>query len=139
MLLSSCAIVHHVQVGDIESRTDSVRMPFEMKVSETGIDFREAGTITQAVASNQTGNQIKQILDIIALFQMGPMTGAPVFDDKYADSLAKSIYTKCPSGDITGLVMIRETAKYPIISGEIMKIKGFCLQKKTKRIFKRKS
>jgi hypothetical protein len=139
MLFSSCAIVHHVQVGDIESKKNYVRMPFEMKVSETGVDFREAGKLAQVVANNQAGNQIKQIADIIALFQMGPMTGNPVFNEKYADGLAKSIYTKCPSGNITGLVMIRETAKYPIVSGEIMKIKGFCLQKKTKRKNKRKS
>lgn len=138
-LLSSCAVVHHVQVGDIESKRNYVRMPFEMKVSETGIDFKEAGNLTQALAKNQTGNQVKQIADIIALFQMGPITGNPIFNEKYSDGLAKSIYTKCPSGNITGLVMIRETAKYPVVSGEIMKIKGYCLQKKTKRKNKRNS
>ena len=138
-LLSSCAFVHHVQVGDIESKRNYVRMPFEMKVSETGIDFKQAGNLTQALANNKAGNQVKQIADIIALFQMGPRTGNSVFNEKYADGLAKSIYTKCPSGNITGLVMIRETAKYPVVSGEIMKIKGYCLQKKTKRKNKRKS
>jgi hypothetical protein len=138
-LLSSCAVVHHVQVGDIESKRNYVRMPFEMKVSETGIDFQQAGNLTQALAKNQAGNQVKQIADIIALFQMGPITGNPIFNEKYADGLAKSIYTKCPSGNITGLVMIRETAKYPVVSGEIMKIKGYCLQKKTKRKNKRNS
>ena len=80
-LLSSCAFVHHVQVGDIESKRNYVRMPFEMKVSETGIDFKQAGNLTQALANNQAGNQVKQIADIIALFQMGPRTGNPVFNE----------------------------------------------------------
>ncbi len=139
LLLSSCAMIHHVQVGDVESKKGYVRMPFEMKVSETGVDFRQAGKVAQLVSNNKAGNQIKEIADIIALFQMGPRTGKPIFNDKYADGLAISIYEKCPSGRITGLVLIRETASYPIVSGEIVKIKGHCLHKKTKRNSKRKS
>ena len=51
------------------------------------------------------------------------------FNDKYADQLARDIYKRCPSGRITGLLAIREMNKYPVVSGEIIKVKGYCLIK----------
>ena len=63
---------------------------------------------------------------------MGPRTGEPVWSsDTYADKVYLGLYEKCPSGQITGLTSIREINKYPVVSGEIVKITGFCLKKKT--------
>ncbi len=132
LFAQSCAYVHHVQVGDIENKKGFIKRPFEMKVSETGVDFQQAASLVNAVSRDRkVGQDAKRIADIIALFQMGPRTGKPVFNDVYADSLAKSIYEKCPSGEITGLVMIREMNSYPVVSGEIVKIKGYCLERKS--------
>jgi hypothetical protein len=140
LFLQSCAIVHHVQVGDIEHKKNHVRMPFEIKVSETGIDIQEAGNLAKSLSGNsKAGKQAEGITDFIAMFQMGPRTGKPIYNETYADSLAKSIYEKCPSGEITGLVIVREMASYPVVSGEIVKIKGYCLQEQTERKNKRKS
>lgn len=140
LLLQSCAFLHHAQVGEIKYKKNHVRMPFEIKVSETGFDVQELGDIAGSLSNgNDAAGTTKEIADIIGMFQMGPRTGKPTYNEKYADSIAKAIYQKCPSGDITGLVMIREMASYPVISGEIVKIKGYCLQKKTKRKNKRKS
>lgn len=139
-LLQSCAFLHHAQVGEIRYKKNHVRMPFELKVSETGIDMKELADVSGALSNgNDMAGSTKSIADIVSMFQMGPRTGKPVYNEKYADKLAKAIYQKCPSGDITGLVMIREMASYPVVSGEIIKIKGYCLQKKTKRKNKRKS
>ena len=57
---------------------------------------------------------------------MGPKTGNPVFDDTYSDALAEMLL-KCPSGQISGLVSVRESAHYPIVSGEVIKLVGYCL------------
>lgn len=137
-LLQSCAIIHHVQIGEIRHKKNHVKMPFELKVSETGFDVKEAGDLAQSLSGSSEDTTAKKIADAIGMFQMGPRTGKPIYNDKYADNLAKAIYQKCPSGDITGLTMIREMASYPVVSGEIIKIKGYCLQRKTKRK-KRKS
>jgi hypothetical protein len=129
-----------VQVGEIENRPNHVRLPFEIKVSETGIDIQQAGDLAKAMSGkSKSGDTAQKIADIIALFQMGPRTGKPIYNETYADNIAREIYQKCPSGDITGLVLIREMASYPVVSGEIIKIKGHCLQPETQPKNKRKS
>ena len=61
---------------------------------------------------------------------MGPRTGARVFSDSYMDKITEEVYKKCPSGNITGLTSTRETARYPVITGEIAKITGYCIETK---------
>lgn len=132
-LAASCAYVHHTQVGEIKSHPDFESIPFEVLVSETGFNIQEAGKIGAAVISDKNaGDNLKAVAAIISLFQMGPRTGEPVWSsDTYADKVFVGLYEKCPSGQITGLTSIREMNKYPVVSGEIVKITGFCLKKKT--------
>ena len=130
LFLSSCAQLHHVQIGEIDNNPKFVQKPFDIKLSEVGVDIQEAGRITKALAGKDSNNEAKQIADIIALFQMGPRTGNPVYEKGYAKNLIQLIYEKCPSGRVTGLTSIRETRKYPVVSGEIVKLTGYCLLSK---------
>lgn len=136
--MSSCAYVHHTQVGEIKSHPDFEPIPFEVLVSETGFNLQEAGKLGAAVLSDKkAGDNLKALTAIIGLFQMGPRTGEPVWSsDTYADKVYVGLYEKCPSGQITGLTSIREMNKYPVVSGEIVKITGFCLKKKTNPVRK---
>ena len=124
IILSSCAISHHVQVGDIVRTGKGKLTPFDIKLSQTGVNIKEAANVVSAVTKDN--NRAQKIAEIIALFQMGPKTGNPVFNEKYADQVPKVILEKCPSGKVTGLLMIRETAKYPVVSGEIVRVTGYC-------------
>jgi hypothetical protein len=100
---------------------------FEILVSETGINLQEASDIGKLFTSDKkTKSDMQAINDIISAFQMGPRTGNMVFNDKYADVVVPALMNKCPSGRITGLMSIRETAKYPVVSGEIVKLIGYC-------------
>jgi hypothetical protein len=130
LLVSACAQLHHVQVGDVDDRSEYAYVPFEVMVSETGVSVEEIGDIARAASRSPHNNDGGKIADAIAMFQMGPRTGNPVYNQRYAEKMIYSIYEKCPSGHITGLMSIRETRKYPVISGEIVKITGYC--KKTK-------
>jgi len=127
LFVISCAQLHHVQLGEIDSNPKFVQKPFEIKISEIGVDIQEAGRITKAIAGRNSNNEAEKIANLIALFQMGPRTGAPVYVKDYAKNLIQLVYEKCPSGRVTGLASIRETRKYPIISGEIVKLTGYCL------------
>lgn len=127
LFLQSCAIVHHVQVGEVRHKKNYQRIPFDIKVSETGFSVKEAADVVDAISGD---SKASELADIIAMFQVGPTTGKPIYNPKYADKIAKSIYKKCPTGDITGLLLVRETASYPVVSGEIVKVKGYCLIKK---------
>ncbi len=127
-LASSCAWLHHVQVGDVDSDPNFSLRPFELKVSETGVNFEEAGKIAKALNTSKVGQRdIGNFSAILQLFQMGPRTGNPTFNESFAKNIVNDLYKECPSGRITGVVSIREARKYPVISGEIVKIKGYCM------------
>ncbi len=127
-LVSSCAALYHVQLGDIESSQGAVLKPFDIKISEVGISIGEiVQTSKFVIADKGDQKRFQEIANIISLFQMGPKTGLPVYVKDYAKNLIQVIYEKCPSGHITGLTSIREARKYPIISGEIVKVTGYCV------------
>ncbi|SMF58253.1 hypothetical protein [Pseudobacteriovorax antillogorgiicola] len=128
-LLSGCANLHHIQIGEIDNRRGLKRERFELKVSETGINLDEAADIAKTFASKSDNENIEAIRGFVALFQQGPRTGNPIYFSEYARNFYKEIYQACPRGLISGLNSIRETRKYPVISGEIIKITGYCLTK----------
>lgn len=129
--LFSCAALYHVQLGDIHSSSNYVMTPFDIKISETGFSLQEAKNIGKALTqSPETKKQMDDIAGFIGLFQMGPKTGKPVYVPNYATNLMKMIYEKCPSGKVTGLLSVRESREYPVVSGEIVKVTGYCLTPK---------
>src|SRR4051812_14149706 len=128
--LSGCAVLHYHQIGEIDSDVVKKGRRFEILLSETGFNIKEAGGIARAATTHEgTRDQIKAVQDIISLFQMGPRTGNQVFTDQFADNLADKILEKCPKGKVSGLSSTRESAKYPVVSGEIVKIIGYCYDK----------
>ncbi len=131
--LCSCASLYHVQVADIET-TDRGRV-IDVKVSETAFDFKAVGQTGLAIAKNNAyrrGNtgaqdQIAGLELILALTNYGPRTGLPVFTDRYSDYVLDELISKCPTGRITGITSVRESRNYPYISGEIVNIRGYCV------------
>jgi hypothetical protein len=126
-ILSSCAVLHHVQVGQIDNRSGQVAVPFEILMSESGVNVHEIGALARAARSN-AGDAAAGAAAIVSLFQFGPRTGNPVYNSHYAERLVYVIHEKCPSGRVTGLMSIREMRKYPVVSGEIVKLTGYCLK-----------
>jgi hypothetical protein len=125
---SGCAILHHAQIGDVDSRQGKL-VPFDIKVSETGVNLDEAADIASNLTRSKAAqDDIAGVRALIGLFQWGPTTGNPVYTEKYAEGLAALLYERCPSGRVTGLMAIREMRKYPVISGEIVKITGYCVK-----------
>lgn len=127
--LAGCAQLHRVQISEIDARPAFALVPFEFKVSETGVDLNEAIHIQKALfANSKAADTMSDIAAIVALFQIGPRTGAPVYSEHYAEKLIFALHQQCPSGNITGVTSIRETRSYPVIKGEIIKIRGYCMR-----------
>ncbi|MEO5666506.1 MAG: hypothetical protein ABIR96_00460 [Bdellovibrionota bacterium] len=127
-LLAGCAQLHHVQLSDFSDRKGQASKPIDIKVSETGVNLQEIADTAKIFSRTQKGNeQIQQVQDMIALFQTGPRTGNPVYVENYWRALPEMIKTECPSGRLTNIMSVRETRKYPIVSGEIVRIKATCL------------
>ena len=130
VLLTACAQLHHVQLGEVHSHPEYVQKPFDIKFSETGVNIGEAAQTSKIFLNSAQQKGADQIAAIIGLFQMGPRTGNSVYVKDYAKNLMEAVYEKCPSGMVTGLMSVRETRKYPVVSGEIVKLTGYCLMKK---------
>jgi len=120
-----CAILHHVQVGQIDNRSSETLIPFEIMMSEVGVSTEEIGKMAKATKSSG-GDQVADLAAIVSLFQFGPKTGNITYNERYAERMVYEIHQKCPSGKVTGLMSVREMRKYPAISGEIVKVSGYC-------------
>jgi hypothetical protein len=130
ILLAGCTRLDSFQLGKVKGDLHNYQK-FEIKVNEVGINIGEAAEIAKLFASKKQAKQIDAIRDIIEMFQMGPKTGNPTFNDTWTNGVAEAILTKCPSGVITGLTSIREMNEYPVFSGEIVKIIGYCQKDST--------
>lgn len=126
--LLGCAVLHHVQVGEIDNSTNGKLIPFEIKVSEYGVDLNDVKSTSKILMDSKSSKQANDALTMIQYFQMGPHTGAGVYSISYINHLDQKIRSQCPSGRVTGLMSIRETREYPVIKGEIVKIKGYCIR-----------
>jgi hypothetical protein len=115
--------MHRVALDEIDASRGHLA-PFELHVSETGVDIKAAGQIASAVSHSKAPGTAA---NIAALFQYGPKTGDPVLDPTYADVVAQEILDRCPTGRITGLECVRESTKYAAISGEYVTVRGFCI------------
>lgn len=127
-----CANLYHYSLADIDS-TQGLMTPFTVMVNETGASTTDAAAVAAGVAlaagSRQTAEAAGLLGLLLGLATYGPKTGLTVFSDSYADQTWQLIRARCPGGQITGLASIRETRRYPLISGEIVKITGYCMER----------
>ncbi|MGR6871317.1 hypothetical protein ACU6U9_03165 [Pseudomonas sp. HK3] len=127
LLLGACARLDYVQVGDIDQSKGTLS-PITVKVSENGVEMAVvAGIAAELASSSKRSNQFQEIRDILALMNMGPRTGNPVFSDTYAENILDALYQQCATGKITGIRNIREATSYGPISGEIVRIDADCI------------
>lgn len=126
-LLAGCATLHSAQVGDVDSQTVLTGERFEIKLVELGVDIEEVGEIARDLSKyTKREDEADTVVDLIKMANSGPSTGYPVFDVKYSDSLIDKLKSACPSGKVSGLTSVRETADYGLVSGEIVKLIGYC-------------
>ena len=125
-LLTACARLDHVQIGEIDQSQGSLT-PFTVQVSQFGFEAAAAAEIGRVASQGQASQNFQEIRDILALINMGPRTGNPVYDDEYANKVMEYIYTECPTGKLTGLTSVREAKSFGPVSGEIVRISGYCI------------
>ena len=125
--VTACASLHNYQVDDIDSSQGALT-PFQVQVDETGINVHEAMAIGKAVVDEESAKRLNTADSVISLFQVGPSTGNATLNDHWADGVLDAVRARCPSGKVTGLTTVRETNKYPVVSGEIVTVKGYCVR-----------
>lgn len=125
-LLTACARLDHVQIGEID-QSQGTLIPFDVKISQFGFDAAAAAELGRVLSKDRAAQHFQELRDILALMNMGPKTGNPVYDENYAEKVMDYIYAECPSGNITGLTSIREAKALGAVSGEIVRLRGYCI------------
>lgn len=127
-----CAVLHKTQLGDIEPVPAGKGTPVSVKVSETTVDFRELGAIAIIAGKSAHSGALSDVGRALSayttLFQFGPRTGTPVFNELYARAVPDLLVEKCPHGRLTNIISIRETRAYPVVKGEIIRIDALCVR-----------
>jgi hypothetical protein len=127
LLVGGCSQLHHVHIGDID-QSQGTLTPFTITVNELGFDAANATKIGAGLAqSASTSDDLELVALILAISNFGPKTGNPVYNDAYADGLLSEVIKACPSKKITGLTSLREAINVGPVSGEVVRIKGFCI------------
>lgn len=123
----SCAFVHKHQVQDINHKILKGKK-FEFMLSEVGVEVAEGVRILGALSNNRNTNSSAQsVAGVIELFQMGPRTGRPIYNLNFTNKLTEKIITACGKQEVSGLTFLREMNKYPVVSGELIKVSGYCI------------
>jgi hypothetical protein len=124
---SGCARLDHVQISDIDQSGGRLK-PISVKISNTG--FNAAETVAIAGELAQSGSAKESLGDLaalLALINMGPTTGNPVYNDRYAENILIQLHQQCASGKITAIRNVREALSYGPVSGEIVRIDADCI------------
>ncbi len=127
LLVGGCSQLHHVHIGDID-QSQGTLTPFTIQVNELGFDAAKTAEIGAEVAkSSSTSEDLELVAFILAVSNFGPKTGNPVYNDAYADKVLAEVTKVCPSKKLTGLTSIREATNVGPVSGEVVRIKGYCI------------
>jgi len=127
LICSGCARLDHIQISDIDQSQGDLR-PISVKLSDTGFNASEAVAITSELAQSESAKEnLGDLAAILALINMGPSTGNPVYNDRYAENILLQLHQQCPTGKITALRNIREARSYGPVSGEIVRIDADCI------------
>jgi hypothetical protein len=127
LICSGCARLDHIQISDIDQSQGDLK-PISVELSDTGFNASEAVAITGELAQSESAKEnLGDLAAILALINMGPSTGNPVYNDRYAENILQQLHQQCPTGKITALRNIREARSYGPVSGEIVRIDADCI------------
>lgn len=128
--LAACAALHKTQLGDVEPAEHAKHI--SVKVSETTLDLRELASLAKlgghAFNSRGLTNTGKGLDAYTTLFQFGPRTGTPVYNELYARYVPELLREKCPKGRLANILSVRESRNYPVVKGEIVRIEADCIR-----------
>lgn len=128
--LSGCAVMHRTTIG--ERLLDSETQPTEVEVitSAIGVDTQGLSELSQDGLRSSGSSSGQQLAGLIAFVtwatSQSPRTGEPTATDDWAEANIPRLRAQCTGGTLTGLQVVRESARYPYVSGEIVRVKGQC-------------
>jgi hypothetical protein len=127
---SGCAVLYKVQLSDLEHAPRGKAV--SIKVSEMTVDFGDVRRIANRLGKSSASHGMRGVGKAAGsyetLFQFGPRTGAPVFNEFYAREVPERLAAECKNGYLTNVTSLRESRDYPVIKGQIVRVDATCVQ-----------
>lgn len=118
--------MHRTHVSEIEPRLPDSH-PIDIKASEIGFDVQGAGKMSSRLLKRGGNQDAAKWLDFIVwATTWSPKTGNPTTSETWADSVPSALKKECPNGKVSNIQVVRESASYPLVSGEIVRIRAIC-------------
>lgn len=125
--LSACAVMHRSAIGEVLPEPGATESRVELGVDDIGVDHANLAKDVANVAKNTGNNNFaKGIEFFVWATTFSPRTGNPTTTDTWADQLAMRLQQHCPNGRVSGIQTLRESAEYPYVSGEIVRVRAIC-------------
>jgi hypothetical protein len=126
-----CATVHRATISEIRP-VGNAGGSLDVKASETGFDVRGAAQTTRNLThryGNSNARNAGSMLNFaVQMSSWSPATGNPTVSETWADAITVELRERCSGGRVSNIAVIRESASYPYISGEIVRVKAECLR-----------
>jgi hypothetical protein len=127
LICSGCARLDHIQISDID-QSQGVLEPISVNISNTGFNASETVAISGILAESDSAKEnLGDLAALLTLINMGPTTGNPVYNDRYAENILMQLHQQCATGKITAIRNVREALSYGPVSGEIVRIDADCI------------
>lgn len=127
---SGCAVMHRSAIGEVLPGEGAQESRVELGVSELGVDRESLSKDVAAIAKNGGSGSLETAGNVIEFFTwattQSPRTGNPTRTDTWADNLVMELKRHCPNGQVSGIQTLRESAEYPYVSGEIVRVRATC-------------
>lgn len=127
--LSGCAVMHRSAIGEKLPDQGAPPDAIELNISDLGVDRAAIARDLSAVARSG-GSSLRGVGQALEFFtwatSQSPRTGKPTSTDTWADDVPLELRLRCKGGVISGIQTLRESADYPYVSGEIVRVRAFC-------------
>ena len=130
LAFGGCVRVHHIQVASFDSTAQG--FPVEVVIDSLGVDVAKIAKniekVNQLISRKKKPNN--NVSNTIAMFQLGPKTGAPIYDKTWGEQLLNQLLEKCPSARLENIYTQRLSTDYGDagVTREVNVVKATCLE-----------
>ena len=117
-----------MQIGAIDNTVAGV--PINVVITDIGVDAAKVARRMEQIVQFNKKKKNNTVSNAISMFQVGPKTGAPVYDEHWGEHLLKELHLKCPSGRLKNVHSRRLSTDYGDtgVTKEIVVVDAICLR-----------
>jgi hypothetical protein len=127
--MAGCVVLHRSSVGERLAH-EGTSYPVDVAADQNSVNVRAVANLTAGVARNTGaagGDTAAGIIELVGfLTSWSPETGYATDTDTWADTIPSMLKEQCGGGVVTGIQLLRETADYALVGGEVVRVRAIC-------------